>query len=87
MCSVCPARLCVHFGAWSLPECLKGNGKPGQTCTADRWAGVNGRIKNVMSVKFKGKCLKLKAKYVYLRLSESIWKNKTIWHPLKQINS
>ena len=43
-------------------------GKQEQTCTADGWAGVDGRIKNVMQVK-------LKAKYVYLKLSESIWKN------------
>ncbi|EXZ05188.1 hypothetical protein M072_2370 [Bacteroides fragilis str. DS-208] len=41
MCSVCPFRLCVHFRAWSLPECLKVYGKLEQTYTADGWAGVN----------------------------------------------
>ena len=47
MCSVCPFRLCVHFRAWSLPECLKVYGKQEQTCTADGWAGINGNSRPI----------------------------------------
>ena len=52
MCSVCPARLCVPLLACSLPECLKGNGKQGQTYTAYGWAGINAIKLKVVELKW-----------------------------------